>query len=94
MIHANSCREARNLFAEYENQIGLLFSDIQLDDGDGITLAKELYQKNNSLQILFCSGNSISSYQMNECPWSKTHFIQKPFSLVSMTKKVSELLQV
>ncbi len=77
---------------ENKIKIDLLLTDIIMPEMGGIELASRLIKKNHNLKILFTSGYTDNHIVQNGEIKSKLNFIQKPFSIKALSKKVRRIL--
>ena len=61
--------------------VDIVLSDIRIPQMDGITLCREILQKNPSVSIIFISGYSDKEYLMNAIQMSAVDYIEKPVSI-------------
>ncbi len=73
-------------------RIDLLLTDIVMPEMGGTELADVLNKKNPDLRILFTSGYTENHIVHNGEIKSKLNFIQKPFTIQSLSKKIRQVL--
>lgn len=91
LIAANGA-EAIELSAGFEKQIHLLLTDIVMPQMSGRQLAEILTSQRTDMRVLFMSGYTDSAVVYQEMLSPGTAFIQKPFTVDSLTQKVAEVL--
>jgi len=89
---AASVAEAHQLTDKAEGGFDLLFSDVILPDGNGIDLAQTIIQKNPETHVLLSSGYTEEKARIDVIEKNRFYFLQKPYPLERMLKKVREAL--
>ena len=85
-----SAEEGRRFFRE--NMAELLLLDINLDDGSGFSLCKELRETTN-IPILFISARTSDDDKIAALNIGGDDYIQKPYSLGVLLAKVKAVLK-
>ncbi len=90
---ASSLREAAVLFEHAAAPFDLVFCDVLLPDGNGLTLLERLLTRRPGLRVLLTSGHSDQ-----ESRWPAIHqrgwpFLQKPYPVATLLKAVAQALQ-
>ena len=85
-----SSSECRSFFSE--NAARLLLLDINLGDGSGFELCKEL-RKTTDIPILFTSAQTSDDDQIIALSIGGDDYIQKPYSLSVLLAKVKAVLK-
>ena len=93
VLSATTPNRAILLAGEYEGKIDLLLTDVVMPEMNGCDLFKKLLLVNPTLQTLFMSGYSFDFITQNNLLDEGINFIQKPFSLKSLTMMVKDILQ-
>jgi len=93
VLTAAAPSEAIPLATQSEEAIKLLLTDVVMPGMNGCDLFKELQQRNPSLKVLFMSGYSSDIVATNNMLDEGVNFIQKPFSLKSLSKMVQNMLR-
>src|SRR6056297_17219 len=88
-----SVAEANEMVAREKENFDLLFSDVVLPDGNGIDLAKEITSKDSKIKVLLSSGYTEEKARIDIIEKNHFHFLQKPYPLGKMLKKVTETLE-
>lgn len=83
VLDASGIGEARSTFEREGSRIRLLITDVQLSDGSGVDLARELCGNDPELRVLIISGGGYGA--KGEVEWQ---VLPKPFSLEDLTQKV------
>lgn len=89
---AASVAEARQLIDQAKTGFDLLFSDVILPDGNGIELAQKIIQKSPETRILLSSGYTEEKARIDIIERNRFYFLQKPYPLERMLKKIREAL--
>ncbi|MBI5483315.1 MAG: PAS domain S-box protein [Deltaproteobacteria bacterium] len=92
VLKAESVAEAIRLFIEHTDKIQMLMTDVIMPDMNGRDLVKELHSLNPQLKCLFMSGYTANIIALQGVLDEGVNFIQKPFSLLDLAKKVREVL--
>ncbi len=92
VLTAAAPSEAIPLATQSEEDIKLLLTDVVMPGMNGCDLFKELQQCNPSLKVLFMSGYSSDIIASNNMLDEGINFIQKPFSLKSLSRMVQNML--
>ena len=90
VIEASCADEA--IKAVENEQFDLLITDIIMPKMDGPTLNKFLREKYQGFKTIFISGYAIDTFRQEISKENTLYFIQKPFSLKELLKKVKEVL--
>lgn len=86
--------EAIQLYEKQEGNIDLVVLDMIMPKMDGLETYKHLKEMNPSLKILITSGYSHDSQSHKEFRNGIEGFIQKPYKIDTLTKKVREVLDM
>ncbi len=92
VLDARTPSEARRLFDEHHEQIGLLLTDVIMPEMNGPALAQRLVALRPELRVLFVSGYTEELPVLN-APGGKSRFLPKPFSSATLVAAVTELLE-
>jgi CheY-like chemotaxis protein len=92
VLEAASASEALKLIAEHDRPIDLLLTDIVMPGMNGADLAREAAGARPALRVLFMSGYTEGGVIDRGVLDSETPFIQKPFSLSALDRKIREVL--
>jgi len=85
-------QEAQTLSEREKGRIDLLLSDVVMPEMSGRELSGRLLQKNPEMKVLFMSGYIDEAVVHEGIREKKVAFLQKPFSPLSLAKKVREVL--
>jgi len=92
VLTAGTAGDAIRLFKERDGRIHLLMTDVVMPDMNGRDLVKKLQELHPLLRCLFMSGYTADVISPHGVLDEGVHFIQKPFSLTDLAKKVREVL--
>jgi PAS domain S-box-containing protein len=92
VLEAEDGERAIQIAREYEGKISLLLTDVSLPKMKGPALAKVLMPQRSGMAVLFMSGYSDNVVTQNEVLKPGTAFLQKPFTVEDLARKVREVL--
>jgi two-component system, cell cycle sensor histidine kinase and response regulator CckA len=92
IIPAATPHEAIRLAGQYKGVIDLLLTDVVMPEMNGCDLAKQLLMVTPGIKTLFMSGYSSDMISNNEAITEAVNFIQKPFSLKTLTMTVHNII--
>jgi PAS domain S-box-containing protein len=92
LLGAANGQEALEAAAAYPGPIDLLISDVLMPKMDGPSLARRLAQSRPGIKTLFISGQPGDSIEALRHAAQTSEFLQKPFALPVLLKKVQELI--
>jgi PAS domain S-box-containing protein len=92
VLSARRPQEAEALCREHAGNIDLLLSDIVMPEMNGGELSGRLQKKNPKMKVLFMSGYIDEAVVHEGVREKKVAFLQKPFSPLSLARKVREVL--
>ncbi|MBI2401122.1 MAG: PAS domain S-box protein, partial [Deltaproteobacteria bacterium] len=93
VLEAGCALEAKNLFEKEHGQISLVFSDMVLQDRDGIQLIEDLKSFNKEFKVLITSGYLDVESQWPAIREKGYRFLQKPYEIPDLLKSVREALE-
>ena len=85
-------QEAQKLSEQQSGRIDLLLSDVVMPEMSGRELSARLLQKNPGMRVLYMSGYIEEAVVHEDIREKKVAFLQKPFSPLSLARKVREVL--
>ncbi|MFX1297120.1 MAG: PAS domain S-box protein [Promethearchaeota archaeon] len=92
VIEAKNGEDALRYFQKNSKQvINLIVTDVVMPHLSGALLIKKL-RKNNNIKVLFMSGYTVNSIIHHGISDKETPFLQKPFTMYNLVKKVREVL--
>ncbi len=92
VLSATSPEEAIHLAGEHPGEIHLLMTDVVMPEMNGRALAKKLQSLYPQLKCLFTSGYTANVIAHHGVLDDGVQFIQKPYSISDLTKKIRETL--
>lgn len=92
VLKSPSAKHALELVAREEPEIDLLLTDLLLPEMDGRELAKALGARFPGMSVLYLSGYTAAAAVREGVLEVGSAFLQKPFELAALAKKVRELL--
>jgi two-component system, cell cycle sensor histidine kinase and response regulator CckA len=93
VLQARSGVEALRLWAQHDNRIDLLLTDIVMPEGmSGLDLAKKLRLEKHDLKVLYSSGYSIEVAGQDFGLTEGMAFLKKPYQPSALAQKVRECL--
>ena len=85
--------DALRLARNYTGEIHLLLTDVVMPEMNGRDLAKQVLSLYPNVQRLFMSGYTADVIADHGVLDEGVHFLQKPFTLESLTAKVRNVLE-
>lgn len=92
VVEAASGLEALKLSESFQGKIDLLMTDVVMPGLGGRELVEKLNQRRTGLKVLFLSGYTADALFRDDVHQADIAFLQKPFTLSSLTRKVREVL--
>ncbi|MBT9587023.1 PAS domain S-box protein [bacterium] len=92
LLVARDGSEAQQVAAEHPHAIDLLLTDVVMPGMPGREVAEALLATRPHMKVLFMSGYTADAVVRLGIDQGAIHFIQKPFSLVDLKRKVRSLL--
>lgn len=83
---AYNCRKARYL-AEHE-EFALILLDVNLPDGSGFELCREIKNRNPQIPVVFLTANDLEEDVLNGFDLGAEDYITKPFNMKILLKRV------
>jgi hypothetical protein len=90
VLAAPDATQALALARSHAGPIDLLITDLVMEAGDGLVLARNLLRRRPAMKVLFMSGYGQQAMQSLAAP-DRT-FIEKPFTPATLERAVEELL--
>lgn len=90
-VPAYNCQKARQLI-EYENY-DLVILDVNLPDGNGFDLCKEIKAVRPKLPVIFLTANDLEQDELNGFELGADDYITKPFSIQILKRRVEVALR-
>ncbi len=94
VLEASKPEEALKALEEEKNlKVDLLLTDVVMPQMSGKELAKKIKISYPEMKVIFMSGYTFSHLASHEIQENEVHFIQKPFTIEILAKKVREVLE-
>jgi DNA-binding NtrC family response regulator len=93
VLEASDGEEALRVSQEHPGPIHLLITDVVMPRMGGPQLAARLADGRPDMKVLFVSGYAENTVLQHGMIDVNTRFLQKPFSLKSLARKVREVLE-
>jgi two-component system cell cycle sensor histidine kinase/response regulator CckA len=93
VLEATDGEDATRVSREYRDPIHLLVTDVVMPRMGGPTLAERLTDERPDMKVLFVSGYAENTVLKHGKVDVATRFLQKPFSLKTLARKVREVLE-
>jgi two-component system cell cycle sensor histidine kinase/response regulator CckA len=93
VLEATDGEDALRASREHVGRIDLMITDVVMPRMGGPRLAERLAQERSEMKVLFVSGYAESTVLKHGKIDVTTRFLQKPFSLNDLARKVREVLQ-
>ncbi|HWR36714.1 MAG TPA: response regulator [Clostridia bacterium] len=92
VLEAQDAQTGMRLFQEHEGAVHLVLTDVVMPGINGHDLAHRLTELSPAIKIIYMSGYTDSELHRKAFKNPRTAFLQKPFTVASLTKKVREVL--
>jgi two-component system cell cycle sensor histidine kinase/response regulator CckA len=92
VLQAASAEEALPIAASHTGRLDLLLTDVIMPGASGPELARRLLEKRPGTRVLYVSGYTDASMASQGALDDGASFLQKPFTLESLARKVREVL--
>ena len=76
-----------------ENLPDIVFTDIQMSDGDGIELVKRIRETDNTTKIIVLTAYSSEDYLLSLINLNINHFILKPLNIKKLQEVLTKILK-
>ena len=90
---AKTGKDAIHIAETFDGQIDLALLDIKLPDINGRNLYPLIMKARSNLKVIVCSGYSIDGPAREILDEGAQDFIQKPFSIATLSEKLKEVLE-
>lgn len=94
ILLASNSKDALKLMKKNHDNVQLLLTDVIMPGESGVKLAEKLIKQNPNLKVLFMSGYTNENITHQGILNEGINFIQKPFSLNNLLKKVRDVLDL
>lgn len=92
VLEAIDAENGINVFRQHADTIDLLLTDVVMPGMNGHDLALKLFETSPSLRVIFMSGYTENAITRQGFSDPRLVYLQKPFTLDVLTKKVREVL--
>ena len=92
VLEAKNGTDALAIAREYKGPIHLMITDVVMPQMGGARLAGELALERPDMKVLFASGYAETTVQRHGAIDVTTRFLQEPFSLRTLARKIREVL--
>ena len=90
-VPAYTCQKARQLLKINQFQLAIL--DVNLPDGSGFDLCREIKAAAPELPVIFLTANDLEQDQLNGFDLGADDYITKPFSIQVLKRRVEAVLR-
>ena len=90
-VPAYTCQKARHLLKINQFQLAIL--DVNLPDGSGFGLCREVKAAAPELPVIFLTANDLEQDQLNGFDLGADDYITKPFSIQILKRRVEAVLR-
>ena len=92
VLEASLPEQAIAISNSHEAEIQLLLTDVTLPGMNGRALAEDIQKKRTKIKVLYVSGYPEEILQQADSPTLDNCFLEKPFTLEALAKKIRDLL--
>lgn len=93
VLEARNGREALGVIENHERSIHLVITDVVMPEMSGRELVEHLRRRRAGAKVLFMSGYTDDAVVRNGVTQATDAFLQKPFTALSLARKVREVLE-
>ncbi|MBB6480971.1 cache domain-containing protein [Spirochaeta isovalerica] len=86
--------EAINVLSTYKGKVDILLTDVIMPDMNGRELYEKISRSRKNLKVLYMSGYADKAMAQQNILEMGSLFIQKPFSMGSLAKKLREVIEM
>lgn len=94
VFRAKNGKAAVEIFREKREQICLVILDLAMPEMDGESAFELLKEIQPEVKVLISSGVSLTEEVGNQLKYRCNGFIQKPFNLNNLSRKVEEIINI
>jgi two-component system cell cycle sensor histidine kinase/response regulator CckA len=92
VLEASNSREAIDISEKHQDHIDLLLTDVVMPEIGGLKAAECLVPHRPEMKVLFMSGHTENAIVHHGILDPEIAFIQKPFTVSDLVRKVQEVL--
>jgi len=92
VLEAGCAREAKALFEKENGRVNLVFSDMVLQDRNGVDLIDDLNTRNRKFKVLITSGYMDVHSSFPAIKEKGYRFLQKPYEIPDLLRSVAAAL--
>ncbi|MCC6458294.1 MAG: PAS domain S-box protein [Caldilineaceae bacterium] len=93
VLTAEDGAEALSIYAEHQNEIGVVLTDMMMPGMDGFSTIQALLKLDPHAKIIAASGLAANDMVAKAASVGITHFLQKPYGAETLLTKIAEILQ-
>lgn len=90
---AEDAKSAKTYFSKNSINLDVILMDIELPDGNGISLAKEFLKLNRNFTLLFLSAQNDPETRVSGLSIGADDYVTKPFDLRELMFRLKKILQ-
>jgi CheY-like chemotaxis protein len=94
VLKAHNGYEGLQLFEAHKTEIDLIISDLEMPKMNGNEVLKKLRKIDPEIKVLLSSGSLTDADEQSIIDRGFNGFLQKPYNLVELCGKISEILNV
>ncbi|HZN98291.1 MAG TPA: ATP-binding protein, partial [Gemmatimonadales bacterium] len=92
VLEARNGAEALTVFEAYERDIDLVLTDVVMPEMGGYELVERLRARRPELRVVFMSGYAERAFTSNGSIPAGTGYLEKPFTVETLTRRLREVL--
>jgi two-component system cell cycle sensor histidine kinase/response regulator CckA len=93
VLEAENGKDALSIAKDFSGAIDLMITDVVMPQLGGVQLAEQLAAERPQLKVLFVSGYAEKTVLRHGAIDVTTRFLQKPFTLKSLARKIRDVLR-
>jgi two-component system, cell cycle sensor histidine kinase and response regulator CckA len=94
VLEARNGAEALTVFEAYERDIDLVLTDVVMPEMGGYELVERLRARRPDLRVVFMSGYAERALTSNGSILAGTGYLEKPFTVETLTRRLREVLDL
>jgi len=92
LLSADSGKKAIETYEKHGREIDLVLLDVRMPDTDGAEVFSALRLIDPAVKVIFCTGHSFDSHIARIGESDSAHFLQKPFGIDDLRRKIREII--